>query len=751
MIDGGQFFKSIIAEVDRRRNARAKPSWRFGARAAIVARLFHFIRNFPEVGSQRQSAVAAESNRRRLIDANVTMAICLAAVVSVSALLALGDNVDQLASRRETALALNGMQGRMQEIADQVTANTNWDDAVDHASNHFDAAWIAENIGYYYTQPRRFQWVYLLDGANRPVFGMDSCKTVDLSRFAGLAATVAPLVASVRSQELRRGLIKGRSADRRVISSPIQADDLVSLGGHPFILTATLIQPEFGSVLPSGPRASIVVTGEPIDSAFVASLGRRLLLNDAHLAAPSAPAIAHIDLTDRHGARIARIAWSPQHPGADLISAALLPILLGVGAPLVLYLGGRRTARRLRATLVELAGARDEAHAANEQKSEFLATMSHEIRTPLNGVLAMAQLMEQDPLPAAQHERLSVLSQSSQALLTIVNDVLDLSKIEAGKLELDIRPFDAAALTHALEALYAPIANEKGLGLQVELSPGVAGVWRGDPDRLRQVVTNLLSNALKFTQQGEIRLCVAAVAQDRLRFQVRDTGIGVAADKLEVIFDKFRQAECSTSRRFGGTGLGLAISRQLVEMMGGRIWVESREGVGSTFLFEIPAPRIATVTPGPTLRADGGPDWREPIRILAADDNPTNRQVLGSIMDSLGFGLVLCADGESVVEAWRSGQFDLILMDIQMPVLDGVAATRRIRAEEARAGRPPTPIIALTANAMTHQLEQYREAGMDGCVAKPIRIPTLHAAILRALDDGAPDAIEPATFASGLS
>jgi CheY-like chemotaxis protein len=342
--------------------------------------------------------------------------------------------------------------------------------------------------------------------------------------------------------------------------------------------------------------------------------------------------------------------------------------------------------------------------------------------------------MDLHALPAEQRKRLAVISHSSEALLTIVNDILDLSKIEAGKLELDVRPFDITALAQALQGLYSPIAADKGLGFRIDVATEVAGAWRGDPDRLRQVIANLVGNALKFTERGEIQVKVLAAATEGLRIEVHDTGIGVPADKLELIFDKFSQAENSTSRRFGGTGLGLAIGRQLIEAMGGRLWVESTEGVGSTFRFEVPLQRVSEALAndsGPVVLHDA-PDAQQ-LRILAADDNLTNRQVLAAILEPLGVELDLREDGEDTLSAWRTGAYDMILMDIQMPVLDGVAATRRIRAEEAETGRPRTPIIALTANAMTHQLAEYRAAGMDDCVAKPIRIADLHDAMVRVL------------------
>ena len=669
----------------------------------------------------------------RLFGGQRLWAIGLAVLVFVGGLFGLAANVDVMARHREEAQTLNALHGRILEVGDQVVGNANWDEAVIHASNRLDAPWIAENIGSFFSQPGRFQFVYLLDANDRAVFAMDHGKVVSPDQYAGLAVAARGLVASVRAQEARRGPFKGRSKDGRLISQPIQDNDVAFYHGQIHILTATLVQPDFGTALPTGPRASIVVTGKAMDAGFMNSLEKRLLLSHVRLAPPEAAGAASIDLTNQHGDRLARIVWSPQHPGRDLLNIALLPILFGVGAPLLLFIDGELTARRLKATLAALARARDEADAANAQKSVFLATMSHEIRTPLNGILAMAQVMDLHPLSEDQRQRLSVISHSSDALLTIVNDILDLSKIEAGRMELDVRPFDIEALIQALSGLYAPMATEKGLIFKIETTPQAAGFWLGDPDRLRQVIANLIANAIKFTEKGEVLVRITGAAAGGLKVEVHDTGIGVPLNKIDLIFDKFSQAESSTARRFGGTGLGLSIGRQLIEAMGGRLWVESCEGAGSVFQFEVPLRRAAD-HPTPSVVAPQTPLANDaPLRILAADDNATNRQVLAAILAPLEVQLDLRDDGEAALEAWRCGDYDLILMDIQMPRLDGVAATRRIRAEEAATGRRRTPIIALTANAMTHQLAEYRAAGMDDCVSKPIRITELHETLVRVL------------------
>lgn len=390
----------------------------------------------------------------------------------------------------------------------------------------------------------------------------------------------------------------------------------------------------------------------------------------------------------------------------------------------------------LKRAMRELETARDEANAANTLKTHFLANMSHEIRTPLNGVLAMAEVMAMGELDKKQRERLDVIRQSGGLLLAVLNDVLDLSKIEAGKLALVIDDFELAATLSATRDSFAVMARGKGLGYNVEVTAEAAGWWRGDPDRLRQILGNLLSNAVKFTPQGEVQGLVDINPKTQgLRMVVRDTGIGIAPEKLPSLFEKFTQADNSATRRFGGTGLGLAICRELTQMMGGSIDVQSREGKGSVFTVELPLERgeasEAAAEAGP-VRHD-----EQALRILAAEDNPTNQQVLRAVMDSLDIELHVAPDGEQAVEAWRTGRYDLILMDIQMPVMDGVAATRAIRQAERREKRVRTPIVALTANALSHQVAEYLAAGMDGHVAKPIEIAKLYEAISTAINAAA--------------
>ena len=389
-------------------------------------------------------------------------------------------------------------------------------------------------------------------------------------------------------------------------------------------------------------------------------------------------------------------------------------------------------------TLQELMEARDAANAANVLKSQFLANMSHEIRTPLNGVLAMAEVMSMGELARDQRERLDVIRQSGGLLLAVLNDVLDLSKIEAGKLTLLADDFDLESAIAPTRESFAVIAQQKQLDFAVELSDAARGGWHGDADRLRQIVGNLLSNAVKFTQAGAVRAAFdVAPETGALVLTVRDTGIGIAPEKQATLFEKFVQADNSATRRFGGTGLGLAICRELTQMMGGVITVESLEGQGSVFRVELPLERGEARIAEASEAAQMDAEAEGALRLLAAEDNPTNQQVLAAVMGSLGIDIDIVADGQAAFEAWRDGTYDLILMDIQMPVMDGMDSARAIRAAERETGRKRIPIVALTANALSHQVQEYLAVGMDGHVAKPIEIAKLYDAISRALTEAA--------------
>jgi PAS domain S-box-containing protein len=382
----------------------------------------------------------------------------------------------------------------------------------------------------------------------------------------------------------------------------------------------------------------------------------------------------------------------------------------------------------------ELRLALDAAEAANVAKSQFLANMSHEIRTPLNGVLGMTQALWTAELTDVQRERVAIIRESGRALLAVLNDVLDLSKIEAGRLELELIAFDLQDVARGVCAAFTEQANRGGVSFGLTVDEKAIGVWRGDSVRLRQILYNLISNALKFTSAGEVRVALDLTLERALRIRVSDTGIGIAADKLGELFSKFYQSDSSNTRRFGGTGLGLAICRQLCDLMNGEISVESVEGQGSTFTVVLPLQQLSDGS-APPMETPEPPSWishddttrpsASTLRILAAEDNLSNQLVLRALLQSFDVTPTIVGNGALAVETWKREPFDLILMDVQMPEMDGVTATRLIRADESENQLARTPIVALSANAMTHQIREYLEAGMDGHLAKPLDIEHL--------------------------
>lgn len=377
----------------------------------------------------------------------------------------------------------------------------------------------------------------------------------------------------------------------------------------------------------------------------------------------------------------------------------------------------------------ELRAALVQAEAASEAKSAFLATMSHEIRTPLNGILGMSQALEADETCSDRREKLRIVSQSGEMLRAILNDVLDMSKIEAGMVRLEDIDLDLGRIMDDVAATFAPSAAQRELLLTVRTA-GV-GCYRGDPVRIRQVLSNLISNALKFTHEGSIDV-VASEDGGRVVIEVADTGIGIEQSETALLFSKFVQADASTTRRYGGTGLGLPITRELVELMGGTISVRSVPGQGSTFRVELPLSPSSNLFAAPRQTGSGTANAGA-IKVLAAEDNATNRMVLKVLLGGAGIDPVMVNNGQEAVEAWEREPWDLILMDVQMPVLDGPTAAARIRAAEVSTGRARTPILAVTANALDHQIALYRASGMDDHVTKPILTGDLFAAIERAL------------------
>ncbi len=396
-----------------------------------------------------------------------------------------------------------------------------------------------------------------------------------------------------------------------------------------------------------------------------------------------------------------------------------------------------RLSRELARVNQELTERNREVERATHAKSDFLAGMSHEIRTPMNAIIGMADLLSRTTLTEEQKQYVAVFQRAGNHLLSLIDDILDLSKVESGRLQLEVVEFDLAEVVAKAVEIVAARAAAKGLAVRHSIGPGVPVSLTGDPNRLRQVLINLLGNSMKFTESGALEVAVTRNPDEpepgALLFAVSDTGIGIPEDKLEAIFESFTQADASTTRKYGGTGLGLSISRRLVELMGGRIWVRSKLGAGSTFYFTVRfglgtsagiQPDPAAVPESDVIRLDG-------LSILLADDSEDNRFLILSYLKDTGCIVDLAENGAIAVARFESERYDIVLMDVEMPVLDGYTAVRRIRELEGVRGSTPVPVLALTAHALAESKARSLEAGFTTHLSKPVRRAVLLEAIRR--------------------
>jgi signal transduction histidine kinase len=548
---------------------------------------------------RRVTNVATRSRneiQRILLLGLLVLAIVLAAGVGAMAFAA--RSVDDAVATEERALVARTLDRRAQRVLSDITSATVWDDAYLKTVTQFDPTWVDENYGVYYATYMRHDRTGVIGPTGALIYASDGGEATSPAALSGFAADIAPLVGRLREQESRRkaaGPGQGYG-----LGSEITRVGLIRSGGELWLVGLSTVVPETAAVHRIEGPAALVVSGRRLDAAFARELEADLGVTGVRLGRPGETgATVAVPLTGVDGRPLGVLTWTPKRPGMVMLLDALGPGLLVLAAfGIAVFALSRRVIatvriladndRTLETMLADLTDARDRAEAASVAKSQFLANISHEIRTPLNGVLGMAQIMDRGELAPQQRRHLAIIRESGATLLTLLNDVLDLAKIEAGKLEIQRDDIDLADTVSGVCATFMAMAHEKGLKLGFAIEPSADGVWRLDGMRLRQILANLISNAIKFTAAGHVS--VRAWKSDRgLEFAVLDTGAGIPADRLAELFGKFNQIDSSSTRQFGGTGLGLAISRELVALMDGEITVESKVGEGSYFSFFLPA------------------------------------------------------------------------------------------------------------------------------------------------------------------
>ena len=518
----------------------------------------------------------------------VGVAICL----FIGSLVGLAYAVDRLARERQEVLIRNSVKVSIGEAATKAIAIADWDDAVRNLDNRFDAAWANRNVGKYFENLHGMVPSFILDADGRPIYRMKSDRHPQWAAYSLFAGSATGLIANVRERERKRGDLRPPFGDAGSIAPPIQDGGIFHTRAGNFVMVATLVQPDFGKALPRGRRAPIMLVCQEIDGRFFRSIGTRLAIPDLRIAHPGERGARAVAL-DAGGRVNIRLTWTPFEPGRDLVAVALLPILCGILLLLGLYFRGRATAATLNRIIGELAAARDAAVNANRVKNEFLANMSHELRTPLNAILGFSEMLLSDVFASNRAEYARIIHRSGTQLLSLVNDLLDLSRIEAGKFALHAQTFDFDSLVGECVAAFAARCAAKGIRLE-RTADGPIPHLHADRRALQQILLNLLSNAMKFTPSGKhIRVFVGPPSEDGFEFGVVDDGVGIAEEDQAGIFERFGKRRHDLVHNAEGVGLGLPIVKGLVEAHGGSVHLVSRLGAGTEVTVRLPVGCLA--------------------------------------------------------------------------------------------------------------------------------------------------------------